>query len=67
MVRIMSENQYLIQGEDVRHVIRNLREARKELKRGFSMSCDVYIEYCIDVLLKRKDESSITQYRKRDE
>jgi len=48
-------NDYLIQGENIVHVIRNLREAQKELKRGYPISCNLHIEYSLGVLLQRKE------------
>ena len=52
MTDSLNENQdYLI------HVIRNLRQARWELKHGFLMSCDCYLDYCLGLLLKKRNES----------
>ena len=47
----LEQNQdYLVQGKNILHVIRNLRQARWELKNGFPMSCDLYLDYCLGVL-----------------
>ena len=55
---VLEQNQdYLIQGENILHVIRNLRQARWELKHGFPMSCDLYLDYCLGLLLKKRNES----------
>jgi hypothetical protein len=55
----MSEqnNQYVIQGDNIKSVIKNLREARKELKSGFPISCDMHIEYALGLLTLRRKES----------
>ena len=55
---VLEQNQdYLIQGENILHVIRNLIQARWELQHGFPMSCDLYLDYCLGVLLKKRNES----------
>jgi len=34
-------------------IIRNLREARRELKHGFPISTDMYIEYCLSLITSK--------------
>ena len=34
-------------------IIRNLREARKELKRGFTFSTDAHIDYCLSLITSK--------------
>ena len=55
--RLEQNQDYLIQGENILHVIRNLRQARWELRHGFPMSCDLYLDYCLGVLLKKRRET----------
>ena len=50
-------NQFVIQGDNIVAVIKNLRQARWELKHGFPMGCDMYLEYCLGLLTKRRERS----------
>lgn len=34
-------------------IIRNLREARKELKLGFVLSVDLYLDYCLGLITSK--------------
>ena len=53
--RVIKREDYLIQGENIEAVIRNLRQARWELKHGFPMACDMYMDYCEGLLTKRRE------------
>lgn len=34
-------------------IIRNMRQARWELKHGFTMSCDLYLDYCLGLITSK--------------
>ena len=34
-------------------IVKNLRAARKDLKRGFSTSCDMYLDYCLALITSK--------------
>lgn len=38
------------------HIIANLKEAIEEIKRDFTLTASMHIEYCIDILEDIKDE-----------
>ncbi len=54
LTKINQKVGFEIQGNNIVNVIRNLREARKELKHGLPLSADIHIEYCLDQLTTRK-------------
>ena len=34
-------------------IIKALKNARKELKQGFPMSCDIYLDYCLFLMTSK--------------